>query len=323
MGSKTKPKTLLTPKPVETKQTWMLRGLTALEARALLKSYGTNEIVARHRRSAFAQFFSYFRSPLIVILLLAAVLSGVFGELRSSVIIVVMALASVVLNFYQERKAGSEVEKLQERLSLSATVIRDGEKREVNIKTVVPGDVAVLAAGDIVPADGEVVVSDDLFLNESSLTGESFPIEKSPAASGANPQDINRVFAGTNVISGSGYIKISATGQNTAYGKIAGKLQEEPQEDAFERGIRSFGFLIVRATVFIVLTVFLVNTFKPFFSGGGLTHESLIESFLFAIAVAVGLTPELLPVIMSVNMAKGSARMAKKGVLVKRPRKRR
>lgn len=295
-----------------------MRGLSSAEAKALLKSYGTNEAVVERKVPAVWQLLSYFKSPLIVILLLAAVLSGVFGELRSAVIIILMALASVFLNFYQERKSGKEVEKLQERLSLTATVLRDGEKREIDIKTVVPGDTVLLSAGDIVPADGEVAASDDLFLNESSLTGESFPVEKIATDAGASPADANSVFAGTNVISGSGFVKIIATGRNTAYGKIAEKVQAKPEEDAFERGIRGFGFLIVRATVFIVLSVFLVNTFKPLILGQTLTHGVFMESFLFAIAIAVGLTPELLPVIMSVNMAKGSTRMAKKGVLVKR-----
>ncbi|MDP2933858.1 MAG: cation-transporting P-type ATPase, partial [bacterium] len=150
------------------KRDWGLRGLSGHEAQALLQSYGTNEIVVRHRVSDLSKFLSYFKNPLIIILLCAATLSGVFGDLRSMIVIVVMALSSVFLNFHQERKSGREVEKLQERLSVTATVLRDGEKKEIDMKLVVPGDTVALSAGDIVPADGEVVECDDLFINESA-----------------------------------------------------------------------------------------------------------------------------------------------------------
>lgn len=316
MQKKTQKPDLPGAKIAYTKQDWGLRGITGREAVLLLEKFGTNEVLVKRKVSDFAKLLTYFKNPMIIILLCAAALSGFFGDYRSTIVIFAMAVSSVILNFYQERKSGKEVEKLQERLSLSATVVRDGEQQEVSIKSVVPGDTAVLSAGDIVPADGEIIKCDDLFINESALTGESFPIEKRPAG-GAAVSQRNKVFAGSNVISGSGFFKVGATGRGTVYGKIAEKIQA-PEEEAFEKGIRSFGFLIIRATVFIVLCVFLIITLKPILNGGALTKSALVESFLFAIAIAVGLTPELLPVIMSVNMSKGSIRMSKKGVLVKR-----
>lgn len=292
-------------------------GLTAIEASRLLAIHGTNEIVVEKKVSLLAHFFSYFKNPLIILLLVAAVLSGIFGELRSSVIIIGMALLSVVMNFYQERKTGQEVEKLKERLALTTTVVRDGKTEDINAKFVVPGDTLALSAGDIVTADGEILSSDDLFVNESVLTGESLPIEKMPPGAGRESRQY-RLFAGTNIISGFGYARVTATGRNTAYGNIADRIQAPDEEDPFERGIRSFGYLILRSTIFIVSAVFLINSVKPLLLGHPFGHAELAESFLFAIAIAVGLTPELLPVIMSINMAKGSTRMSKEGVLVKR-----
>ncbi len=229
-----------------------------------------------------------------------------------------MILFSVCLDFYQEYKTSREIEKLQAKLMLTATVIRDNVKQEIFAKFIVPGDIIFLSAGDIVPADGWLIDADDLFVDESALTGESLPIEKIRSENKDTIQKNNQLFTGTNIISGSGYLQITATGINTQFGKIAQSLQQTKQITAFEKGVRSFGNLIVRVTVFIVLTIFLIIIIKPIIYNIPFGQFELLHAFIFAIAVAVGLTPELLPMILSINMAKGSIAMAKKGVMVKR-----
>lgn len=278
--------------------------------------YGKNQIVQKKRHSAWRLFFDHFKSPLILILLVAAILSGLLGESRSSILIVIIILISTLLNYYQEQKSSHEVERLQEKMSLQATVVRDGVKKDIAAELVVPSDIIFLSAGDIIPADGEVLSAESLFVNEAPLTGESYPVEKASGEEADAKQ--KKAFAGTTVISGSAYIKILNTGCNTEFGRIAATLEEPSSPDAFEKGIESFGYLILKATVFVVITVFLVIVFKPLLFGVPISRENLIQSFIFAIAIAVGLTPELLPMIMSLNMAKGSLRMAKHGVIVKR-----
>ncbi len=293
-----------------------LQGLTEREAKKALFKYGRNLIVQRKRYSAWRLFLNHFRSPLILILLAAAILSGLFGESRSSILIVIIIFLSTLLNYYQEQKSSHEVERLQEKMSLQATVVRDGVKKDINTELVVPQDIVFLSAGDIIPADGELISAESLFVNEAPLTGESYPVEKSTGENSKSEQ--MQVFAGTTVVSGSAYLEIKTTGFNTEFGKIAATLEEPVEPDAFEKGIISFGYLILKATAFVVITVFLIIVFKPLFFGAPLSRENLIQSFIFAIAIAVGLTPELLPMIMSLNMAKGSLRMAKHGVIVKR-----
>lgn len=289
-------------------------GLSQKQAAELLIKFGKNQLVAKHKQSALIKLLRNFKNPLVLILFVAAALSGIFGEARSAILIIVIILFSTLLNFFQEQKSSHEAEKLQEKLTINATVIREGAPKEINVALIVPGDTVFLSAGNIVPADGTVISSEDLFINEAALTGESFPVEKMAGA--AAKQSV--ISAGTTVISGFGYIQITATGGATEFGKIARALEAAAPPTAFEKGVNSFGFLIVKTSVFIVLTVFLVIIFKPLFFHGAITRASFIESFLFALAIAVGLTPELLPMIMSVNMAQGSLRMAKKGVIVKR-----
>ncbi len=286
-----------------------ITGLTEHAAKERLVQYGKNQLVRPQRVPVWKKLVRNFTNPLVAVLCGAALLSAIFGEAKSALLIIIIILFSTLLNFYQEHKSSREAEKLQEKLSLTATVVRDGEHKEINVTLVVPGDVVFLSAGDVVPADGTVVFSEDLFVNEAALTGESFPIEK----------EINKTAcAGTIVVSGSGYISITSTGAHTELGKIAHAMEEPTTLTAFEKGVNAFGMLIVKTSAMIVLLVFLINTFKPIFSHLAITRSSLIESFLFALAIAVGLTPELLPMIMSINMSKGSLRMAKKGVIVKR-----
>jgi Mg2+-importing ATPase len=278
------------------------KGLTTDEAIRRSKDLGYNQIAAAKKQHLIVQFLNYFRNPLIIILIVAALISGVTGELRGMATILSMIFLSVILNFYQERKSSKAVEKISRRLAIQAAILRDGTKQELATKYIVPGDIIYLAAGDIVPADGKIISANDFFLNEASLTGESLPVEKYAT-------EDNIVFSGTNVVSGFGEFLVTSIGLSTEFGQIAQKIARPEQENAFEKGIKSFGYLIVRVIAFIVAIIFLINA---------VLHKGLLDSLLFALAVAVGVTPELLPMIMSVNMAKGATKMAKGGVLVKK-----
>jgi len=278
------------------------QGLSTNEAIKRSHLFGYNQIAKAKKINPVIQFFTYFKNPLILILMVAAVISGLTGQVRSMGIILSMILLSIVLNFYQERKSSRAAEKIARRVAIRTEVIRDGKKQELETKYLVPGDIVELSAGDIVPADGKIISATDFFLNESSLTGESLPVEKFVDQN-------NAIFSGTNVISGFGRFLVTTIALNTEFGQIAQKIFKPEPENAFEKGIRGFGFLIIRVIIFIVAIIFLVNAFM---------HKGVLNSFLFALAVAVGVTPELLPMIMSVNMAKGAMKMAKNGVLVKR-----
>jgi Mg2+-importing ATPase len=278
------------------------QGLTTSEAIERSKNLGYNQIAAAKKDHPIIQFLNYFRNPLIIILIVAALISGLTGELRGMAIILSMIFLSVILNFYQEHKSSKAVEKISRRLAIRAEIQRDGKKQELDTKYIVPGDIIYLAAGDIVPADGKIISATDFFINEASLTGESLPVEKYATEN-------NTIFSGTNVVSGFGEFLVTSIGLSTEFGQIAQKIARPELENAFEKGIRSFGYLIIRVIAFIVAIIFLINA---------ILHKGLLDSLLFALAVAVGVTPELLPMIMSVNMAKGATKMAKGGVLVKK-----
>jgi P-type Mg2+ transporter len=288
-------------------------GLTSAEARARLKRYGPNEFRDRPERPLLIQFLRRFRNPLVLILIAASIVSALTGEMASFIIIIVMVLMSVVLDFVQEYHAGQAARRLRQSVQIHATIMRDGVANDVPIAHVVPGDVVLLSAGSLVPADGRVLEARDLFVNQALLTGESFPIEKrerEPAAPQADLQGAtNALFMGTSVVSGSARMLVCRTGASTAIGEIAHTLSLDPPPTAFELGTRRFGMLIMRLTVLMVLFVLMVNA---------ATHKPLLESFLFAIALAVGLTPELLPMVISVTLSRGALRMAKKRVIVKR-----
>ncbi len=290
-----------------------LDGLSTIEAEARLDSQGPNVLRPRRERALVLEFLSRFRNPLIVILLAASFVSALTGEVASFLIITVMVLMSVTLDFVQEYRAGRAAERLRHTVAVRASVLRDGRSRDVPVSELVPGDVVVLAAGDLVPADGRVVEARDFFVNQALLTGEPYPIEKrageSTDPSSESVAAANAVFMGTSVISGSARVLICRTGPATALGQIADTLLAKPPPTAFERGTRQFGLLIMRLTVLLVLFVLLVN---------GLVHRPLLESFLFAVALAVGLTPELLPMVVSVTLSRGALRMMRKRVIVKR-----
>src|SRR5581483_11768332 len=230
-------------------------------------------------------------------------------------IIGVIVLMSVILDVAQEHQAQNAADSLRKQVSLRATVLRDGKLADIPAAEIVPGDVVCLAAGDLVPADARLIEARDLFVDEALLTGEAYPAEKlielpNPDTAREMPFSPNLVFMGSSVVSGTAKALILGTGQNTQLGSIAATLRKEPPPTAFALGIQQFGMMIIRATIFLVLFVVLVNL---------VFHRPVLESFLFGLALAVGLTPELLPMIVSVTLARGAIRMAKKEVIVKRP----
>lgn len=288
-------------------------GLTSQEAENRLKIYGHNELAKRKERTVIVEFLLRFKSPLVIILLLAGLISGLTREIVNSAIIFTIVLLSVVLDFYQESKAEKSSEMLKEKVATTATVLRDGVKQGVKLSEIVPGDLVHLSAGDIVPADARILAAKDLFLNQSALTGESFPVEKTAASLKSKDAPItewnNYLFMGTSVVSGSATALVTKTGSSSVYGKIAKKLVAKEPETEFERGIRKFGYLIMQVTIFLVVFVFLINA---------LYMRNVLQSLLFAVALAVGITPELLPMIITVNLSRGAMAMSKKGVIVKR-----
>ena len=290
-----------------------LAGLDSQEAEHRLEIYGRNELAKKEKRAAIVEFSLHFRSPLVIILLIAGVISTILGEIAHVAIIFTIVFLSVFLDFYQENKAGKAAELLKEKVTTTATVLRGNIKQEIKLPEIVPGDIIYLSAGDITPADARVITAKDLFVNQSALTGESFPVEKTPApVKGKEPAITewnNYLFMGTSIVSGTANAVVIKTGSSTEYGKIAKRLVEKPPETEFEKGIRSFGFLIMQVTFLLVIFVFFVNA---------LYKRDVLESLLFSVALAVGLTPELLPMIITINLSRGAMIMSKKGVIVKR-----
>ncbi|MFA6475451.1 MAG: magnesium-translocating P-type ATPase [Patescibacteria group bacterium] len=288
-------------------------GLSAAEAKARLEQFGYNTISEKKELGVIVEFLSHFKNPLIIILLSAALISGYLGETKSLVVIVVMILASVILDFFEEHSANNAAKKLKEKVSVTTTVIRGGNKLETKASQICAGDIIFLSSGDLVPADARIIEADDLFVNQSALTGESYPQEKTPevlvAATETDSRNTNIVFLGSSVVSGTATAVVFQTGQNTEFGKIAKSILEKGSNDEFELGITKFGFFITKVILAITLLVFLANA---------VLHHNFLESFIFAIAIAVGVTPELLPMVMSITMARSSQRMAKSGVIVKK-----
>ncbi len=288
-------------------------GLTSGEARSRLGRYGPNDAATVQRSPLILQFLARFRNPLIIILLVASGLSAASGDITSFIIVIAIVTSSITLDFVQEVRAQNAVEALRRSVAVQATVRRDGTNVSLPIDQLVPGDIVELIAGDLVPADSRLLESRDLFVNQALLTGEPYPAEKQAgeAASGAeNPAGAsNALFAGTSVISGTATIVICRTGSQTALGHLATSLAEKPPATAFAVGIHEFGMLIMRFTVLMVLFVLIVNISF---------NRPVLESLLFALALAVGLTPELLPMIVTVTLARSAMELAKRKVIVKR-----
>ena len=290
-----------------------LSGLSQAEADSRLTQYGLNEISREKRQSAVMRLLSNVKNPLVLLLTALGVLSFLTGDLRATVVIFVMVVLGVVLRFVQEIRADNAAEKLRAMVSNTATLVRDGKEAEVSLKMLVPGDIIQLAAGDMVPADVRVLSAKDLFLNQSALTGESLPVERKADATSAaiqNPLELpNICFLGSNVESGSATAVVIHTADRTYFGSLAASIVGERQLTSFDKGVNKFTWLMIYFIAVMVPAVFLIN---------GLSKHNWLEAFLFAMAVAVGLTPEMLPMIVTVNLSKGALAMARKKVIVKR-----
>lgn len=288
-------------------------GLSEADANHRLMTHGPNKIAKEKELNIVLEFLSYFKSPLVIILLIASTVSASFGEMRNAIIIWIMILLSVTLDFFEEHSAGNAAKKLLEQVTITTIVIRNGKKVEIPSADVVPGDVLSLSAGNLVPADARIIQADDCFVNQSSLTGESLPVEKQSGVVMEKEVSLsemsNILFLGTSIVTGTATAVVLKTGKDTEFGKIASTLVTKEEKSQFEQGITSFGYFIMKAIIFLVLIIFFLNT---------LINGDFFESFMFAVAVAVGVTPELLPMIMSITMARGSLRMSKKGVIVKK-----
>ncbi len=292
------------------------RGISSEEAEKRLEIYGRNEFAKKKKRAAILIFLARFKSPLVIILMIAGAISAALHQYPSAIVIYIMVFLSASLAHYQETNASKAAELLREKVATSATVLRDNVKQEIKLPFIVPGDIIYLSAGDITPADARIIEGKDLFVNQSALTGESFPVEKTSAAIKAKEASItewnNYLFMGTSIVSGTATAVVVRTGGSTEYGKIAQKLVEKAPETEFEIGTKKFGFLIMQVTFFLVMFVFMINA---------LLHpnaQGILQALLFAVALAVGLTPELLPMIITINLSKGAQVMSKKGVIVKR-----
>ena len=289
-----------------------LTGLTSDDAKKRIIQYGANRLKPQKRADAFTLLISQFKSPIILILLFATGLSVFLHDPADALIILAIVLISGLLGFWQEHGASDAVAKLLAIVQIKTAVLRDGSQQEIPVEDVVPGDIVIFNAGDIVPGDCLLIESKDLFVDEAMLTGETFPVEKavsSLAADTALAKRNNSVWMGTHVVSGSAKALVVLTGKNTEFGKVSERLKLKPPETEFERGIRRFGYFLGEVTIFLVVIIFAINVYL---------HRPVLESFLFSLALAVGLTPQLLPAIISINLAHGAKKMAQKKVIVKR-----
>jgi Mg2+-importing ATPase len=281
-----------------------LPGLTEAEARRRLAEAGPNEIVSHRRVAGLVVARTFVANPLVLVLLGAAALAALLGETADAAIIVLMVALGIAVDAVQTHRSQRAADRLRQTITPTATVVREGTAYEIPRAALVPGDVIRLVAGDRVPADARLVEARDLHIEQAALTGESMPVEKRP--DGAAEESV--VFLGTSVVSGSAVAVITATGAATAFGDIAARLAERPPETEFERGTRRFAGFITQMVVYLVLFVLLVSAAlgRPFF-----------ESLLFALALAVGLTPEFLPMITAVTLSQGAVHMARRKVIVR------
>jgi Mg2+-importing ATPase len=286
-------------------------GLSSAEAKRKLLRAGPNRLHPRRHTDVLTLLLAQFKSPLILILLGAVILSFFLREPVDAAIIIAIVLLSSVLGFWQEKRATDAVRRLLAIVRIEACVVRDGVEIDVPAEDVVPGDICVLNAGDIVPGDAFILESKDLFVQEATLTGESFPAEKEP---GTIPSEAplmkrtNSLFMGTHVVSGSARAMIVFTGLSTEFGKVSERLRLKPAESEFEHGVRRFGYLLTEVTLILVIVIFGITVYL---------ERPVIDSFLFALAIAVGIIPELLPAIISINLAVGAVHMARRKVIVK------
>jgi len=288
------------------------QGLTTDEAQARLTRYGANLLKPKKKSDALTLLVSQFKSPIILILVFATGLSFFFHDPVNALIILTIILVSGLLGYWQEHSAANAVEKLLAIVQIKASVLRDGSPKEIPVEAIVPGDIVILNAGDVIPGDGLVDESKDLFIDEATLTGETYPVEKSVGVLAAETplgQRTNALWMGTHVVSGSAKALVISTGKATEFGKVSERLKLRPQETDFEHGIRRFGYLLMEVTLVLVIVIFAINVYLA---------RPVLDSFLFSLALAVGLTPQLLPAIISINLSHGAKRMAQAKVIVKR-----
>jgi Mg2+-importing ATPase len=288
-----------------------LHGLTTNDVNRRLRRYGPNRLRTARKTDWLTLLLAQFKTPLILILLAASVVSFFLNEPIDASIIIAIVLLSGVLGFWQEKRAADAVKSLLAMVKIEANVIRDGVEIAIHAEDVVPGDICILNAGDIIPGDAVILESKDLFVDEAALTGESFPAEKSPGALAKQTpltERTNSLFMGTHVVSGSARALVAVTGISTQFGKVSERLRLAPAETEFERGVRQFGYLLTQVTLILVLVIFAITVYLD---------RPVINSFLFALAIAVGIIPELLPAIISINLAVGAVHMAQRKVIVK------
>ena len=288
-------------------------GLSEDEAARRLEEYGPNEVAYEKKESWLQRLWFAARNPLVILLTVLAILSYSTGDFAAGTIMMLMVVLGISLRFVQETRADNAAAKLKAMITVTATVVRDGQAREIPLRDLVPGDVVKLSAGDMIPADAQLISAKDLFVIQATLTGESLPVEKTDAPdqreSVSSLERTNLCFLGTSVESGSAMAVIVATGAQTYFGKVARSISGRQVETAFDKGVKKFTWLMIRFMVVMVPLVFLIN---------GLTKHDWKEAFFFALAVAVGLTPEMLPMIVSVCLSKGAISMSRKEVIVKR-----
>jgi Mg2+-importing ATPase len=289
-------------------------GLSFAEVEDRLETYGENSVIKEQRMTFFKRLWENVRNPLVILLTVLGLVSYFTGDVPGSYVIAVMVLLGIVLRFVQENRADHAAEKLQAMVSTTATVLRDGKRTEIMLQEIVPGDMLFLSAGDMVPADVRILSAKDLFINQAALTGESYPLEKMASftfEAGKSPFEAACLcFLGSNVESGTGTAVVLTTGKSTYFGSLASRLTStQRQETSFDKGINGFTWLMIGFMLVMVPLVFVIN---------GISKHDWLEAFLFAMAVAVGLTPEMLPMIVTVNLSKGAISMSKKKVIVKR-----
>jgi len=289
------------------------KGLNRSQVNERLIRYGTNEIGKRKVRTGLFIFLSQFKNPLVIILIGASIVAGFLGELTDATIIIVIVAINGLLGFYQEYRSERAVERLGKYITFTATVIREGEKRQVNTKQLVPGDVVLLGTGDVVPSDMRLLNVDELSIDESTLTGESYPVRKTSSEISAESPPIhemkNIAFMGTYVKGGEGVGVIIATGKDTYLGKTAQLLKKIKRESEFQKNMTKFGYTLIKIVLASVVLIFLINV---------LLVRDIISTILFSVALAIGMVPEALPIVITITLSTGALLLAKKNVIVKR-----
>src|SRR5512137_1801699 len=287
-------------------------GISTEEAAKRLLLHGSNMLRPKRRTDAFSLLALQFKSPLIIILLIAASISFFLADRLDAVIILVIVFVSALLGFWQERGAANAVSKLLAMVQVRVSVLRDQTVHSIPIEDIVPGDIVLLSSGENINGDCLILRSKDLFVDEATLTGETYPVEK---VEGQLPPDTplakrtNALFMGTHVVSGTASAVVVLTGKKTEFGKVSERLRLRPPDTEFERGVKRFGYFLMEVTLILVIAIFGINVYL---------NRPVLDSFLFSLALAVGLTPQLLPAIISINLAHGARMMAESKVIVKR-----